>query len=85
VHYFVAGGWGWAFASFRRDATASGARVGSVVTVPVWLLCVVAALILTALGVAAFVASARLRKRKAQVAPLTKAEILGITESRIIQ
>jgi len=77
VDYLVPGGWG-SFMSFRPVAAASGAWADSVVSVPVWLLCAAAVFILATLGAVAFVASVRRRKRDAEIAPLTEAEIFGI-------
>lgn len=63
---------------FGRAPIASGAWAGSLVSVPVWLLGVVLALLAIAVGVAAVAALRRRRKGSAETAPSTKAEIFGI-------
>jgi hypothetical protein len=78
VQFLVPGGWGWVFMPFRRAASAAGAWAASLVSVPVWLLCIVTALTVAAVCAVAFVAWTRLRKRAVEIAPLTTAEIFGI-------
>jgi hypothetical protein len=77
-HFCVAEGWAGVFAFFRRTAAALAAWGGTSVTVSVWWLALVSALILTALGTAVLFASGRLRKRTPASAGLAKTEIFGI-------
>jgi hypothetical protein len=78
VHVCVPGGWGWILTPFRRAAVAGGAWAESLVAVPVWLLCFLWALILTALGAVLLVMVSRRRKLDVELPAITKAEIFGL-------
>jgi hypothetical protein len=78
VHYFVPGGWGWALTLFGRAVTVTSTWAGALISVPVWLLGIVLALIATVLGLAGLAAFNRLRKRAPETTRITNAEIFGI-------
>jgi hypothetical protein len=77
-HSLVPGGWGGVFTFFSRTTAPIADWAGSLVSLPIWVLGLVFAVLLTALGVAGYVASTRFRTRAPGKAPLTKAEIFGI-------
>src|SRR5688500_20263106 len=72
-HYFVQGGWGGVFAFLRQVAAPILTWAGTTVSIPVWLLALVSALTI-AIGSAAYIASAKPRKRAPATSPVTKAE-----------
>jgi hypothetical protein len=77
-HFLVPGGWRGVLALFGQVAGAIATWASAIVTVPVWWLVLVSAMILTAVGIAVYVASTRPRKHAPTTAPCTKAEIFGI-------
>ena len=77
-HYLVPGGWEGVIAFFRRTVAPIAGWAGSLVSLPIWLLGLVFAIVLTALGVTAYFAASRFRTRAPTTAPLTNAEIFGI-------
>ena len=78
VHLPVPAGWGWITLPFQRAFAASGVWADSLVAVPVWLLGVFWALILTAFGALLIVMISRRRKLEVAVPTITKAEIFGL-------
>jgi hypothetical protein len=78
VHFLVPGSWGSITFPFQRAFAASGAWADSLVAVPVWLLGVFWAIILTAVGALVIVMIGRRRKLEVEVPTITKAEIFGL-------
>src|SRR5215207_7436198 len=78
VHFLVPGGWGWIFSPLRRAAAAGGTWAEALVSVPVWVLCVLWALILTALGAAILMVLSRRRKVDVAIPSIIKAAIFGL-------
>jgi hypothetical protein len=78
AHALVPGGWGGIFKPLGRMMAAGGSWADSFVAVPVWVLCLLWALILTAVGAVLLLIVNRRRKLEVQNPTITKADILGL-------
>ena len=79
VHYFAPGGWSWISVWLQQFASATSGWAGSLVTVPVWLLCTISTILVLALVAGAWAVAKRLGKHGAEPRPaITSAEIFGI-------
>jgi hypothetical protein len=74
----VSGGWSGLAGPLGEMLASSGSWAGSFVAVPVWVLCLLWALILTAVGAVLLLIVNRRRKLEVQNPTITKADILGL-------